>query len=146
MKIVRLKINHAVLRYDNVPHDVPLGLFYRTVLSARNDIFSKDFFWDRSITIERFDDFLSRELIPQFKDEMSRMERLGLRPVLHVDYVSRGNVVFWLSLNSATVHRLVKSGSGIDICIRGKEKEYVAGLTVESLRRLKRFGFTVEMA
>lgn len=146
MKVVKLKINHAVLRYDNVPHDVPLGVFYRTSLPTRNDIFSKDFFWARSITAESFDSFLSRDMIPRLKDEMSRMQRLGLRPVLHVDYVSRGNGVFWVLLNSATVRRLAKGGSGVDICIRGKKKEYVAGLTVDSLRRLQRFGFTVEMA
>lgn len=146
MKIVRLRINHAVLRYDHVPNDVPPGLFYRTALSDRSYIFSKDFFWKRSITAERFDSFLSRDLIPQFMDEMSRMKCLGLMPVLHVDYVSRGNGVFWVSLNSANVRQLVKSGSGIDICIRANGSEYVAGLGVESLSRLKRFGFTVEMA
>lgn len=147
MTVVNLKINHVVLRYDNVPQDVLTSEeFHRTTVPLRGDVVSKDFFWRRSITPERFETFIAKKLIPQFYDELQRMAGCGLRPVLHVDYVSRGNDVFWVLLNSATVHRLAKGGSGVDICIRGKKKEYVAGLTAESLHLLNRFKFSIELA
>ena len=147
MTVVNLKINHVVLRYDNVPQGVLSPKeFHRRTVPLRGDVVSKDFFWNRSITPESLERFIAKELIPRFGDDMQRMAGCGLRPVLHVDYVNRGNEVFWLSLNSSTVHRLAKGGSGIDISIRGKEKEYVAGLTATSLHHLSRFKFSIELA
>lgn len=147
MTTVNLKINHIVLRYDNVPQCVLSPKeFYRTTVPLRGDVVSKDFFWRRSIAPKSLEKFIAKELIPRFGDDMKRMADCGLRPVLHVDYVGRGNGVFWVSLDSATVHRLAKGGSGIDICVRKKGKEYVAGLTATSLHHLSRFKFSIELA
>lgn len=147
MTVGNLKINHVVLRYDNVPQDVLTSEeSYRTTVPLRGDFVSKDFFGCRSITPERFGTFIAKKLILQFYDELQRMAGCGLRQVLHADYVGRGNDVFWVLLNSVTVHRLAKGGNGVDICIRGKKKEYVAGLTEESLHLLNRFKFSIELA
>lgn len=146
MKIDRLRINHVVLRYDDVPNGVSSELFHHTIVPSRGNVLSSDFFWCRGIAPELFEQFIAGTMIPRFKDEICRMRRLGLRPVLHVDYVNRGNEVFWLSLNSSTVQGLGKAGSGIDICVRKNGKEYVAGLTATSLHHLSRFKFSIELA
>lgn len=146
MTVVNLKINHVVLRYDNVPQGMSSPKeFHRRTVPLRGDVVSKDFFWNRSITPESLERFIAKELIPRFGDDMQRMAGCGLRPALHVDYVNRGNEVFWVSLNSSTVQGLGKAGSGIDICVRKKGKEYVAGLTATSLHHLSRFKFSIEL-
>ena len=46
---VRLKINHIVLRYDNVPLGIISGCFERSIVQSRGVVLSKDFFFGSEV-------------------------------------------------------------------------------------------------
>ncbi len=144
---MELRINHIVLRYDNVPSGTRSAQLSRFELPSREIILSRDFFWRRGISPDEFERVLDRILGGEVGVEMRRLNGTeGLKPVLYVDFVHRGAWRFFISLNPATVRRLARARRDFSAVIRGGRSDSQIRIPSGVLSSLARMGGTLELS
>ena len=143
---VRLKINHIVLRYDNVPLGIISGCFERSIVQSRGVVLSKDFFWKRSVSVDELCRVRNRIEVGPLGEEMRRLSGLGLTPVFHVDFTHRATWAFFFILTSENVKLLVRNHSGFSMTVHTFGNDYVVELTQKSLEKLNGMGCSIELS
>lgn len=147
MKTRFLNVSIASIRFDKVPIGVTSDVFDRTVLPLYGDILEWDYTLRRYISQGQLERKVSRDLSGKVGEEILRLERLGLFPVLFVQFFSWEIERIRIEVACATLQRFAKNERGIVMSLpsnRSNDK-YTFELTGEFVGLLARYGFSMEI-
>ena len=86
MKTHFLNIGIATIRFDKVPAGVTSDVMERTVLPLYGDILEHDYPNRRYMTTEQLERRVSTDLQSDFGEEVLRLCRLGIYPVMFISF------------------------------------------------------------
>ena len=86
MKTHFLHIGNAFTRFDKVPAGITSDFMERTVLPLYGDILERDYSQRKYMTSKQFQEKVIKDIHGGFGDEILRLCRLGVFPVLFISF------------------------------------------------------------
>ena len=141
-----LNIAIASIRFDKVPSGVTSILFERTILPLYGDILEREYTLRRYINEAQFEEKVTRDLNGRIGEEVLRLCRLGLFPVLCVQYVCWD----WgirLELGRETLRRFAKKGRSMVMTFPSTRSrdQYGFQFSDKFIELLAKYNFSLEV-
>jgi len=145
--LVRLRVIHALVRFDNVPKNIVSSVLERTVLNDPGDILEWEYNFRRSIPAPTFWARLQSDMEGRLGREILRLRKHKLLPVLYVDIIPREYHMFYMQLSRFAVQRLAAKKSGFVLCRRDRESSgAIVEIPAPIIALLARNKFGIEIA
>ena len=116
-----LRVGHAVVRFDAVPKDVGSDVLERINLAAHGDILEWEYNFRRSIPAAVFWQKFESDLSGWLGNEVRRLRKKKLMPVLYVGMAPRQYHMFYVQLFRPTVRKLSMNKSSFVLCRRDSD-------------------------
>ena len=141
----KLYIRHAVVRFDAVPKNIVSDVLERIVLGAHGDILEWEYNFRKSIPAAVFWLKFESDLSDWLGNEVRRLRKHKLLPVLYVDMAPRQYHMFYLQLFRPTVRKLAMIGSSFVLCRKDDDSssavveipEYIIALLAQNRFKLE---------
>lgn len=144
--LTKLKVNHIVLRFDNVMPGICSESFDRVEVPGYGTILSMDFSWRRSVAVENLATFVDQILRGRIGEEVHRLVGLGLRPVLHIDFASHASWNFFFSLDVRAVKRLSRLHSSFSMIVRTTSIRHKVEVVADVFRSMANVSGSIELS
>ena len=146
MNVRLLNIAIASIRFDKVPPGVTSVMFERTILPLYGDILEWEYTLRRYISEAKLESKVTRDLNGKLGEEILRLCRLGLSPVLCVQYFCWD----WgirLEVGHETLRRFAKKGRSMVMTFpSGRLRDqYGFQFSDEFIELLARYNFSMEI-
>ena len=117
----KMRVLHAVVRFDAVPKNVVSEVLERTCLDDQGDILEWEYNFIRSIPAAAFWQKLEEDLADWLGKEIRRLRKCKLLPVLYVGIAPRRYQMFYVQISRSRVRKLAMKKSAFVICRQDKE-------------------------
>ncbi len=141
------RICHAVVRFDNVTQDTTSEVLARTRLPTCGDILEHEYLFMRSVSIQHFEKLLSADLADCIGCEVSRLLKIGCRPILHLDFNLSHLSFFMLRLDSDSLRKLSRGKRKIEVRFPSEVCNNQISIEIPSsmIRLLNHYEFSLEI-
>ena len=110
-----LRVCHAIVRFDNIPHDVTSDVLERTELPLYGDILEWEYCFRHNITMLQFEKKLQADLNARVGDEILRLGKFGHYPTLYLDFNFSGASYFRFEISNDTLRKLSRDSRSIEL-------------------------------
>ncbi len=110
-----LNVSIASIRFDKVPPAVTSDVFERTVLPIYGDILEWEYSLRRYVSIRQLETRVNRDLHGGIGEEVMRLCRLGLFPVLFVQFFCWEFERIRIQVDHDTLRKFAQKGRGIEM-------------------------------
>ena len=147
MKRKTLRICHAIVRFDKIPHAVMSDILSRTSLSDLGDILEWEYLFRRYITVDKFERKLHYDIERKLCKEIKRLRDMGHFPVLYVDFYSGDLPYIRFELPNHMMHKLVQRRRGITLAFPSAftDDELVINFSADFIKMLHDYNFSLEV-
>lgn len=118
---LKMYIRHAVVRFDAVPKDVGSDVLERINHAPHGDILEWEYNFRRSIPAAVFWQKFESDLSGWLGNEVRRLRKNKLMPVLYVGMAPRQYHMFYVQLFWPTVRKLSMNKSSFVLCRRDSD-------------------------
>ena len=117
----KLRVQHAVVRFDAVPKNVASEVLERTCLDDQGDILEWEYNFIQSIPAAAFWRKLEEDVSGWLGREIRRLRKCKLLPVLYVDIAPRRYHMFYVQIFRSIVRKLAMKKSAFVLCRKDRE-------------------------
>lgn len=147
LKKKELRLSSALVRFDNVPREISSNLLERIAVAEREYILVYEYVFRRNM---RTDVFLRRFALDcrgVLGEELSRLGRAGIKPVLKIDYSSRQLDYLSVTIGRASILKLAKQGRAFRLSFPSQSGgiDWIMTIHREMFALLADYSFSLEI-
>ena len=146
MKCLRVAL--ATVRFDNVPSSVKSKYLSCCRVSRTNGILDYEYCIRRNLDVESFSRKLKLDLDGWLGDEIARLNKFGLKPVLYAGFFAHGLEYFNGCFGEKTLNKLAGQGRSICIVFDSEDGQRAMAIVIPKalIALLAKYHFSLELS
>lgn len=147
LKKKKLRLSSALVRFDNVPRGISSSLLERIAVTERECILVYEYFFRRNVRTDAFLRRFASDCRGVLGEELRRLVRAGVKPVLRLNYFSWQLQHFQLQMECETIRKLACQGRSMSLAFPSQLGMFELSLSIphELIALLAVFSFSLEL-
>lgn len=143
----KLRLSSALVRFDNVPRGISSSLLERIAVTERECILVYEYFFRRNVKADAFLRRFASDCRGVLGEELRRLVRAGIKPVLKIDYSSRQLDYLSVTIGRASILKLAKQRRAFRLSFPSQSGgiDWIMTIPREMFALLAEYSFSLEI-